>query len=128
MRYLTLTELLELHRRIIKQSGGVLGVRDLGLLKSALAQPQMTYFRTELYPTLPEKAATLGFSLIMNHPFIDGNKRVGHAATEIFLIWQGLEIAASVDEQERVILAIASGTVNRQAFAEWLQHHVTEIH
>lgn len=89
MRYLTLTEVLELHRRIIAQSGGSEGVRDLGALELALAQPRMTFANRELYPTLVEKASALGFSLIQNHPFVDGNKRVGHAAMETFLVLIG---------------------------------------
>jgi len=86
MRYLTLKEVLELHRLILEQSGGMQGVRYLGGLESALAQPQMTFGGQELYPTLAEKAAALGFSLVCNHPFVDGNKRIGHAAMETFLV------------------------------------------
>ena len=78
MRYLALNEVLELHRRIIAQSGGASGVLNLSALESALAQPQMTFVGNDLYPTLVEKAATLGYSLIQNHPFVDGNKRIGH--------------------------------------------------
>lgn len=125
MRYLTLIEVLELHRRIIDQSGGALGIRDIGLLESAIAQPRMTFGREELYPSLLEKAATLGFSIIMNHPFVDGNKRTGHAATETFIVLNGMEIDASVDAQESVVLAIASGKLGREAFVEWLQQNTT---
>jgi death on curing protein len=74
IRYLTLGEVLALYRRIIEQSGGSSGVRDLGALESALAQPRMTFGNRELYPTLVEKASTLGFSLIQDHPFVDGDK------------------------------------------------------
>lgn len=83
MRYLTLKELVELHRRVIEQSGGGTGIRDLGLLEAARAQPRMTFGGEELYQTVVEKASALGFSLISNHPFVDGNKRVGHAAMEV---------------------------------------------
>jgi death on curing protein len=121
MRFLTLIEVLELHRRIIEQSGGGLGIRDMGLLESAIAQPRMTFGGKDLYPSLLEKAAALGFSIIMNHPFVDGNKRTGHAATETFLVLNGMEINASVNEQERVVLAIAAGELGREAFVEWLQ-------
>jgi death on curing protein len=121
MRFLTLIEVLELHRRVIEQSGGAFGIRDIGLLESAIAQPQMTFGGEDLYPSLLEKAAALGFSIIMNHPFVDGDKRTGHAATETFLVLNGMEINASVDEQERAILAIASGELGREAFVEWLQ-------
>jgi death on curing protein len=124
MRFLTLVEVLELHRRIIEQSGGASGIRDMGLLESAIAQPRMSFGGEELYPSLLEKAAALGFSIIMNHPFVDGNKRTGHAATETFLVLNGMEFNASVDEQERVVLAIASGALGREAFVEWLQQNV----
>lgn len=126
MRYLTLSEVLELYRRIIEQSGGTMGIRDLGLLESALAQPRMTFGGTDLYPTLVEKAASLGFSLINNHPFVDGNKRTGHAAMEVFLILNGYEIQAPVTEQERIVLQTASGELARDGFAEWLRAHVVE--
>ncbi|MDX2211675.1 MAG: type II toxin-antitoxin system death-on-curing family toxin [Oculatellaceae cyanobacterium bins.114] len=125
MRYLTLLEVLELHRLIMEQSGGEAGLRDLGLLESAIAQPRMTFDGEDLYPTIIDKAAALGFSIILNHSFKDGNKRVGHAAMEKFLILNGMEIAASVDEQEQIILAVASGQLGREAFVEWLQNHVT---
>jgi death-on-curing protein len=123
MRYLTLKELVELHRRVIEQSGGGAGIRDLGLLESARAQPQMTFDGEELYPTVVEKASALGFSLINNHPFVDGNKRVGHAAMEVFLLLNGYEIEADVDEQERLILGVAAGETGREALTEWLRAH-----
>jgi death on curing protein len=123
MRFLTLIEVLELHRRVIEQSGGAFGIRNIGLLESAIAQPQMTFGGEDLYPSLLEKAGALGFSIIMNHPFVDGNKRTGHAATETFLVLNGMEINTSVDEQERAILAIASGELGREAFVEWLQRN-----
>jgi death-on-curing protein len=125
MRFLTLIEVLELHRRVIEQSGGAFGIRDVGLLESAIAQPRMTFGGKDLYPSLLEKAAALGFSIIMNHPFVDGNKRTGHAATETFLVLNGVEINASVDEQERVVLEIASGELGREVFVEWLRWNTT---
>lgn len=73
MRYLTLNELLQLHRLLIEQSGGSAGVRSIGALEKAVAQPRMTFSGKELYPTIVEKAAALGFPLIKNHPFVDGN-------------------------------------------------------
>ncbi|WP_246844273.1 type II toxin-antitoxin system death-on-curing family toxin [Hydrocoleum sp. CS-953] len=84
----------------------------MSALESAVAQPAATFAGEDLYPTVIDKAAALGFLIIMNHPFIDGNKRIGHAAMEVFLILNGLEINASVDEQEQVILAVASGELN----------------
>lgn len=124
MHYLTLQHLLFLHQRIIEQSGGSSGLRDLAGVESALAQPLMTFDGEELYPTLIEKAATLGFSLIMNHPFIDGNKRIGHAGMETLLLLNGFEIKATVEEQEDLILRLAAGSVTRSEWLAWLRTHV----
>jgi death-on-curing protein len=84
----------------------------------------MTFGGGELYPSIVDKAAALGFSLIQNHPFLDGNKRTGHAAMEVFLLLNGFEIQASVDEQERIVLQVASGEMDREAFTLWLRDHV----
>jgi death-on-curing protein len=86
IRYLTLVEVIDLHRQIIEQSKGTINIRDLGALESSIAQPRMTFGGEDLYPTIIDKASALGFSIVMNHPFLDGNKRTGHAAMEIFLI------------------------------------------
>lgn len=99
MRYLTLEEILALHRLVIAQSGGSARLRDQGVLESAIAQPAMTFDQVDLYPTLAYKAAAMGYSLVQNHPFIDGNKRVGHAAMEIMLVLNGYELNAATDEQ-----------------------------
>ena len=98
MRYLTVGEVMEIYSRVMNQSGGSVGILDLGALESAVAQPRMTFNGEELYPTIVEKASALGYSLIQNHPFVDGNKRAGHAAMESFLMLNGYEISASVDE------------------------------
>lgn len=126
MRYLTLNELLQLHRRLVEQSGGSTGIHSVEALESALAQPRMTFSGEDLYPTIAEKAAALGFSLIMNHPFVDGNKRTGHAAMEVFLLLNGYEIDASVDEQEQVVLQLAAGELDRKAFSAWVLRHAVE--
>jgi death-on-curing protein len=126
MRYLTLGEVLDLHRLVIAQSGGAAGVRDMNGLDSAVAQPAMTFGAQDLYPTVVDKAAALGFSLVMNHPFADGNKRVGHAALETFLVLNGHELDAPVDEQEQVILRLAAGDISRAEFTEWVRAHVIE--
>lgn len=83
IRYLTLIEVLELHRRILEQSGGALGIRDMGLLESAIAQPRMTFGGEDLYPSLLEKAAALGFSLIMNHPANFNTKQLVHLSPQL---------------------------------------------
>lgn len=127
MRYLTLAEILELHHRVIEQSGGAHGIRDLGGVESAIAQPQMTFGGGELYPTLEAKAGALCYSLVMNHAFVDGNKRIGHAAMETFLVIHGYELAPNVDDAEHVMLKLAAGEVSREELLEWITSHVRRL-
>jgi death-on-curing protein len=103
MRLLTLAEVVELHDRILAVTRGATGIRDLAGLESAIAQPRATFEGRDLYPGLIAKAAALAYSLARNHPFVDGNKRTAHAAMETFLVLNGHEIDASVDEQERLM-------------------------
>ena len=127
MRYLSLREILELHDKIIEVSGGARGIRDMHALESAINQPRITFNRTDLYTDIITKAAALCFFLVMNHPFIDGNKRVGHAAMETFLILNGFEIEATIDDQEKIILDLAAGKVDREQFTIWLNNHIVHI-
>jgi death-on-curing protein len=127
MRYLRLGEVLELHRRLIATSGGSPGLRDLRLLEGSLSQLRQTFSGVDLYPTLFEKAAVLGFSLIKNHPFVDGNKRVGHAALEVMLMLIGYELTASEESTEAVVLAVASGMLDRQAWTEWVKEQIKPL-
>ena len=113
MRYVTLAEVVELHRRLPEATGGASGIRDFGALEFAVAQPKVTFDGVDLYPTLVEKAAALGFSLVQGHPFVDSNKRVGHAAIDTFLVLNGTEIDAPIDDQERVILDLATARMGR---------------
>lgn len=127
MRYLALSEVVELHRRLLEATGGIEGIRDLGALESAIAQPRMVVADVDLYPTLVEKAATPGFSLVANHPFVDGNKRVGRAAMETFLVLNGAEIEAGHDDQERVMRDLAAGRIGRGQLADWLRQHLKPL-
>ena len=126
MRYLTLGEVLQLYVEVMNQSGGAVGIRDLNALESSIAQPRMTLGGNELYPNFVDKAAALAYSLVMSHPFLDGNKRIGHASLETFLVLNGYEISAKTDEQEQVFLKLAAGELSRAAFLEWLQGHTTK--
>ena len=123
--FLRFNEVLEIYDKLMGESGSK-GLRDLGNLKSALAQPRMSFGGLELYSTLVEKAAALGYSLILNHPFIDGNKRMGHILMELLLRFNGYEIIADVDQQEQIILGVAQGSVSREDFSHWLQQHVVK--
>ena len=93
-------------------------------MESAVAQPEASFGGEELYPDLASKAAALSHSLIQNHPFVDGNKRIGHGAMEVFLLLNGHEIDASVDEQEKIIIEVASGKVSRIELSAWLREHM----
>ncbi|MGH7356005.1 MAG: type II toxin-antitoxin system death-on-curing family toxin [Candidatus Rokuibacteriota bacterium] len=112
---------------LLEATGGASGIRDFGALESAIAQPKATFGGLDLYPTLIEKAAALGFSLVQGHAFIDGNKRVGHAAMETFLVLNGTEIDAPVDDQERLILDLVAGRIGRSHLVDWLRQHVKPI-
>jgi death-on-curing protein len=127
MRYLALAEVVELHRRLLEATGGAPGIRDLGALESAIAQPKATFGGTDLHPTLPEKAAALCYAMVQNHPFADGNKRVGHAAMETFLVLNGAELDSQVDDQERIMLDLAAGRIDRRQLAEWLRQHLKPL-
>ena len=127
MRYLTLGEVLALHRRILAESGGSPGVRDLAAIASAVSQPRVSVGGEDAYPSLIEKAAALGYSLVRNHGFVDGNKRIAHAAMDVFFVLNGMELSASVDDQERFMLALAAGELSREALIEWLRARATEL-
>ena len=113
VRYLSLGEVMELHRLVVQQAGGAAGLRDLGALESAVVQPRATF-----------AAAALAYSLALNHPFLDGNKRVAHAALETFLVLNGRELDAGVDDAERIMLALAAGTLAREDLVAWVTQHV----
>ncbi|MEL7362425.1 MAG: type II toxin-antitoxin system death-on-curing family toxin [Bacteroidota bacterium] len=123
IRYLSVEQVERLHALVIARSGGSDGLRERGTLESAVAQPAQTFGGDDLYPTLHEKAATLAYALVMGHPFVDGNKRIGHAAMETFLVLNGFEIDADVDEQERLFLDLAAGLVERETLAGWVEAH-----
>ena len=125
MRYLSLIEILALHKAIVGSSGGAAGIRDLGALQSAITQPRLTFGDTDLYPDLVTKATALCFSLVMNHPFVDGNKRIGHAAMETMFMLNGFEIVADTNEQEPLMLDLAAGLVTREELVIWLGNHIT---
>ncbi len=124
MEFIDVPIVLDLHQGIIEQSGGLQGVRDWNGLESAIAQPNMTFGDMDLYPTLVDKACALGYFLVANHPFLDGNKRIGHAAMMILLRGNGFNISASIDEQEQIILDVAAGQMDREEFTEWVRKHI----
>jgi death-on-curing protein len=127
MRYLTVSEVIELYRQVMETSGGTVGILSIESLESAVAQPRATFGGNELYPTIIDKAVALGFSLVMNHTFVDGNKRIGHYAMETFLVTNGYELDSSVDEQESIILQLASGNLSLDAFTNWIRQNIRKM-
>lgn len=124
MKVLSKQQILKLHEMLIAQSGGSPEIRDDGLLDSALNTPFQSFGNTELYPSLLEKAARLGYGLIKNHPFVDGNKRIGTHAMLVFLAINNAELSYSDDELIRLILGIASGEYDDKHLLNWLQQHL----
>jgi len=119
--YLSLEQVLDLHRRQLRRFGGLAGLRDRGALASAVARPQMTFGGEDLYPEIEDKAGALMHSLVMNHPFVDGNKRVGAHACLLLMMANGVEPTFSPAELTAITLATARGEVNAEALSIWLR-------
>lgn len=119
--YVSLEQVLELHALEIRRFGGSAGLRDRGALEAAVARPQMTFGGDDLYPDVEAKAAALLHSLVMNHPFVDGNKRTAAAAAEFFMNRNDTDLTAGDDELVEITLAVARGEVAAEALAIWLR-------
>lgn len=112
-----------LHTDLVNQTGGMNGIRDEGLLESAVNAPFQSFDSVEQYPSIQQKAARLGFGLIKNHAFIDGNKRIGAHAMLVFLELNGISLQYSQDELSNVILDIASGNKGFEELLSWIIEH-----
>ena len=124
MKILKKRQILLLHSALITESGGSDGVRDEGLLDSAVNTPFQTFSGQDLYPTVLEKAVRLGFGLIRNHPFIDGNKRIGTHAMLVFLNLNSITLSYEDDELISTILSVASGEMDADGLLKWIQQHI----
>ena len=124
MKILKKRQILLLHSVLIAESGGSDGVRDEGLLDSAVNTPFQTFSGQDLYPTVLEKAVRLGFGLIRNHPFIDGNKRIGTHAMLVFLNLNSITLSYEDDELISAILSVASGEMDADGLLKWIQQHI----
>lgn len=123
MKRLTKAQVIKMHRLLIQETGGSEGIRDEGLLASALNAPFQTFDGEDVYKTVQAKAAKLGFFLINNHPFIDGNKRIGTLVMLVFLKINGIEIKCTDDELIKLGLGLADGTVNNKDLLGWIIEH-----
>lgn len=124
IEYLSVDQVLALHTLQIRRYEGAAGIRDRGALDGAVARPHMTFGGEDLYPDLAAKAAVLMHSLVMNHPFVDGNTRVGAHAALLFLYANGVEPVLSSTELTRMTLAVASGDVEAEALAIWFRQRI----
>ena len=122
--YLSIAQVVALHEALIGAFGGVLAIRDRGMLEAAVARPAMTFGGEDLYVDLAARAAALMHSLALNHPFIDGNKRIGVAAAEFFVERNGHAVHAADEEIEEVTLAVAEGAVGVEALTIWFRQRL----
>jgi len=118
-----LEDVLSIHEFLINKFGGSHGIRDVGLLNSALARPFQTFDGVDLHKSHLEKAAALIESIVTNHPFIDGNKRTAYVLMRLYLLENGLDIKATQDEKYEFVISIASGNVSFEQIVEWISNH-----
>lgn len=123
IQYLSVEQVLAAHAALIKRYGGSQDIHDQGLLESAVFRPQASAFGQEAYPTLFEKCAVLGYSLIQNHPFLDGNKRTGFAAMHLMLLINDYDLTSATGEEIAMAENIASGKMLEPEIAQWLKQH-----
>ena len=119
---------LFLHSRLIQETGGAHGVRDLSMLLSALGRPQATFDGKEMYPDIFSKGASLMDSLIRNHPFVDGNKRTAISAIGLFLRMNGFSLVVNNDEMVRFTIACAQSQIVIREISVWLQKNCIPLH
>lgn len=123
MKTLSKNQVTALHSALIREFGGIDGIRDEGLLESALAAPFQTFGGEPVYPSLQAKAAQLGFGLIRNHPFVDGNKRIGAHTMLVFLAVNGIKLRYEQQELIDIVLSVAAGQIDRQGLLQWILDH-----
>lgn len=118
---------LIIHADLLQRYGGEPGLRDRGLLESALAQPRMTFGGRDVHKTVFDKAAAYGFHVCSNHPFVDGNKRVALILMDLFLQKNGWEIIASEEETYSMMISLASGKLSKPKLSSWLKTHTARL-
>ena len=119
--YVEINDALEIHTYLVEKFGGMDGMRDMGLLESALAQPQQTFGGQDLYPSAAEKAARYAYGIVNNHPFADGNKRTGAACMGAFLRGNGYRFKPRANEFYDTIIAVADGSMGFDELVSWVE-------
>lgn len=126
MKRLSKRQILAMHRALAEETGGMHGVRDDGLLDSALSQPFQTFGGKELYPSVEEKAARLAFGIAKNHPLADGNKRLAAHAALVFLAVNGIWLRYTQKELSDLFWGVADGMVSAEELLDWVRGHETK--
>lgn len=126
MRTLSKRQVILLHQQLINEIGGSPGLRDEGLLESALAAPFQSFGGIDAYPSLQQRAARLAYGLVNNHPFVDGNKRIGAHTMLVFLALNGIELSYTQEELASLFIAVASGDKGYEDVLDWLISHEVE--
>ena len=116
-----------IHAILIERFGGGSGIRDVGALESALARPFVTFDQSELYPNALDKAAAILESLLINHPFVDGNKRTAYVLTRLTLMEHGIDLLAAQDEKYAMVIAASKGEMRFNGIREWLASHCVAL-
>ncbi len=121
---ITLLQVQNIHELLIQQFGGGSGVRDMAALEAALARPYATFLETDLYSTPIDKAAAVLESILINHPFVDGNKRTGYVLARLILLENSLDIYASQNEKYEMVIAVSKGEFRFDEIKQWLTAHI----
>lgn len=124
MIWITAEDVIALHSKIIKKTGGIDGLRDRSGLEAAIAAPLQSFGGADFYPTTIEKIARLGYGLAANHAFIDGNKRIGALMTQLLLQWNEYNIVLNKGELADMFIAIADASANEEELLKWIQRHI----
>ena len=124
MIWITTDDIILIHSRIIKGSGGLDGLRDCAGLEAAIAAPMQSFGGQDLFPSEIEKIARLGFGLAANHAFVDGNKRIGAMMVQLLLKWNGYNLQLKIDELADMFISIAEGSADETALLNWLKAHL----
>ncbi len=123
MIVLSKEQIIKLYEELVLETGGTGGIRDEGLLESAINAPLQSYDNIELFPSIQQKGACLGYGIIMNHPFVDGNKRTGAHAMLVFLAINGIELCFDDDELVNTVLNVAAGKTKFKELLKWVIEH-----
>lgn len=124
MIWITADDVIQIHSRVIQRSGGMDGLRDRASLEAAVSAPMQSFGGQDLYPTIVEKIARLGYGLASNHAFVDGNKRIGAMMTQLLLKWNGFQMSLRSGELADMFIAIADGSAKESDLLAWIQEHL----